>query len=224
MTVATTPVAADAVPPEALHAASAFGAASRPTRAHPGLNRLPLFLTALRAALGPVVLLLATAHPSKAAFGACLVVALLSDVFDGIIARRLGIATPTLRRLDSVADTVFYVCAAAAVWQLLPAAITSRLGALGTLAALELIRYAFDWLKFRREASYHMWSSKSWGLCLFAGFISLLALGRDSIFVDAAVYVGIVADVEGLAISATLRRWRSDVPSIVHAIGLRREG
>ena len=83
---------------------------------------IPLLLTALRAALGPVVVAMSLVAPSRLAFGACLVIAFLSDVFDGIIARRLGIATPALRRLDSIADTVFYVGATFAVWQLFPSA------------------------------------------------------------------------------------------------------
>ncbi len=63
------------------------------------LRRLPLALTLLRAGLAPVVVALALAWPNGVAFGACLVVAFLSDVFDGIVARRLGVATATLRRL-----------------------------------------------------------------------------------------------------------------------------
>lgn len=55
------------------------------------MSAIPLFLTALRAALAPVVVLLAISRPSRAAFGVCLVAAFLSDVFDGVIARRLGI-------------------------------------------------------------------------------------------------------------------------------------
>jgi CDP-diacylglycerol--glycerol-3-phosphate 3-phosphatidyltransferase len=124
-----------------------------------GVTRwIPLFLTALRAALAPVVVALAIVAPSKAAFGSCLVAALLSDVFDGIVARRLGIATPGLRRLDSVADTVFYAAATFAAWHLYPEAITRRTVPLVALALLEIGRYAFDAAKFRREASYHMWS------------------------------------------------------------------
>jgi phosphatidylglycerophosphate synthase len=185
------------------------------------LNSLPLFLTGLRAALAPVLLLLALFYPSGTAFGVCVVLAFLSDVFDGIIARRLGIATPGLRRLDSLADSLFYVAATLAVWILHGDAISSRWVPLTILVGLEVARYAFDWTKFRREASYHMWSSKLWGLCLFAGFFALLALGVDGVLVDIAIYVGIVADLEGLAISAVLRRWQSDVPSIVHAARLR---
>jgi hypothetical protein len=36
------------------------------------------------------------------------------------------------------------------------------------------------------------------------------------------IYVGILVDLEGLAVSFVLRAWKSDVPSIVHAWRLRR--
>jgi CDP-diacylglycerol--glycerol-3-phosphate 3-phosphatidyltransferase len=167
------------------------------------------------------MVLLAVAWPSPSAFGACLVTAFLSDVFDGVVARRLGIATPNLRRLDSIADSLFYVGALFAAWYLHPQALVAHRTALVVLALLEIARYAFDLRKFGREASYHMWSSKLWGLALFAGFFSILALGRSGWAVALAVWLGIVADIEGLAISALLRRWRNDVPSIVHALRLR---
>jgi CDP-diacylglycerol--glycerol-3-phosphate 3-phosphatidyltransferase len=185
------------------------------------LRHLPLALTSLRALLAPVMVLLAFAWPSRAAFGACLVAAFLSDVFDGIVARRLGIATPNLRRLDSIADSLFYVGALAAAWHLQPQALLEHRTGLILLVLLEAARYAFDLRKFGREASYHMWSSKLWGLALFAGFFSLLALGRTGWAVSAAVWLGIVADLEGLAISVVLRQWMNDVPSIVHAWRLR---
>lgn len=188
------------------------------------LHRLPLALTLLRASLAPVVVLLALAWPSRPAFGACLVVAFLSDVFDGVIARRLGIATPNLRRLDSVADSVFYVGALFAAWHLYPQALLEHRAALALLSLLEIARYAFDLKKFGREASYHMWSSKLWGLALFAGFFCLLALGRSGWPVAAAVWMGVVADVEGLLISFVLPRWKNDVPSVVHALRLRGSG
>ena len=171
--------------------------------------------------MAPVVLFLAICYPSRVAFGACLVMAFLSDVFDGILARRLGVATPTLRRLDSIADSVFYIAAVFAAWFLHPTAIQECLVALLVLGALELARYAFDFAKFGREASYHMWSSKLWGIALFAGFFALLALGISGLPVSVAVYTGIIADVEGLAISMVLREWRTDVPTLIHAFRFR---
>lgn len=164
------------------------------------------------------MVLLAVAWPNPSAFGACLVTAFLSDVFDGVVARRLGIATPNLRRLDSIADSLFYVGALFAAWYLHPQALVAHRTAFVVLVLLEISRYAFDLRKFGREASYHMWSSKIWGLALFAGFFSLLVLGRSGWAVGLAVWLGIIADVEGLAISALLRGWRNDVPSIIHAL------
>lgn len=185
------------------------------------MHRLPLFLVLLRALLAPVVVALALFHPSGAAFGACLVAAFLSDYFDGVIARRLGVATVNLRRLDSAADSLFYLAATFAVWHLQPQAILGRLGPLALLAGLELLRYLLDLAKFRREASYHMWSSKAWGVFLFAGFLSLLGFHDDNLLVSLMVWAGVVADLEGVAISLTLRHWQADVPSIVHALRLR---
>ena len=182
------------------------------------LHRLPIALTLLRGILGPVVLALAFLGPAPAAFAACLVAALLSDYFDGVLARRLGIATPSLRRLDSAVDSVFYLCALVAAWHLHAALLRPYLPPLVALLAVEALRYVFDFQKFGKEASYHMWSSKLWGLALFAGFYVVLVRGEAGWPVAAAIYLGIAADLEGLAISAVLRRWQSDVPTLIHAI------
>jgi CDP-diacylglycerol--glycerol-3-phosphate 3-phosphatidyltransferase len=184
------------------------------------MRRVPLLLTLLRVALAPVVIATAMHGGDRAIFAVCLIAAFVSDIFDGIIARRLGIATPGLRRLDSIADSLFYVAATFAVWMLHPQAITNRLTTLGVLVALELARYAFDFMKFHREASYHMWSSKLWGIALFAAFVALLVFDADNMLVTAAV---IVADIEGLAISIVLKRWQSDVPTLASAIRLTRQ-
>ena len=181
------------------------------------LQQVPLALTTLRALLAPVVVALALAWPMPWAFGACLVAAFASDVFDGIVARRLGVATPALRRLDSVADSIFYVAALFAAWHLHAVVLREHAFALLALILLEAARYVFDLRKFGKEASYHMWSSKLWGVALFAGFFALLVFGEDRVAVPAAIWIGILADVEGLAISMTLREWRTDVPTIWHA-------
>lgn len=123
---------------------------------HSFTRKIPILLTGLRAFLAPIVLALSLYSPQPAAFAVCLIVAFLSDIFDGIIARRLSIATANLRRLDSAADTLFYAACVFAAWHLHPAAITDRTVPLLILAALEVIRYLVDFAKFQREASYHM--------------------------------------------------------------------
>lgn len=181
------------------------------------LRRVPIALILLRALLAPVVVLLAIYYPSRPAFGACLIIAFFSDIFDGILARRMNVATPNLRRLDSIADTAFYVGTAFAVWHLYPSVVSQHLVALMLLVGLEAARYIFDFYKFGREASYHMWSSKLWGIALFVGIFSLLVLGSSGITFSAAIYLGIIADIEGLAISVIISEWESDIPTLVHA-------
>jgi CDP-diacylglycerol--glycerol-3-phosphate 3-phosphatidyltransferase len=182
---------------------------------------IPVSLTVLRALLAPVVWAAAWWHPSPVLFGTCLVVAFVSDIFDGIIARRLGVATATVRRLDSIADTLFYVAVTLATWHLYPGFLREHATGLAVLLGLELLRYGFDYLKFRREAAYHMWSSKAWGISLFTGFYGLLVHGNTGLLAALPIYVGIAADAEGLVISAILREWRADVPSFVHALRAR---
>jgi phosphatidylglycerophosphate synthase len=180
--------------------------------------RIPFALTATRILLAPVIIALAIYFPTRFGFGICLVLGFLSDILDGVIARRLGVVTQALRRFDSIADTVFYLAALFAAWYLYPQAIWQHVVALSVLAALEIARYGVDMVKFKREASYHMWSSKLWGVALFVGFFSLLVLGQAGLAVTLAIYIGIVADIEGLAISIALREPRIEVASFIHAL------
>jgi len=186
------------------------------------IYQIPLALTLSRAVLGPVVLGLAFFAPNKILFALCLLAAFLSDVFDGIIARHLKIATANLRRLDSIADSIFYVCASISAYWLYPNAVKARCVPLIILLGLELLRYCIDYFKYGKEASYHMWSSKLWGIFLFVGFLALLGFGNDGIWLSLAVYVGIFADCEGLLISLLLNDWHHDVPTVLHALKIKK--
>lgn len=89
------------------------------------------------------------------------------------------------------------------------------------LTALELARYALDCGRFGKEASYPMWSSRAWGVALVAGFFVLLVDGSAGWPVGLAIAIGILADLEGIAISLVLPRWQADVPTLWHALRLR---
>jgi CDP-diacylglycerol--glycerol-3-phosphate 3-phosphatidyltransferase len=185
------------------------------------LAQIPFCLTTLRLALAPTVALLAISGRRGWPMIICLLVALFTDIYDGILARRLGVETEMLRRYDSIADTIFYLGVGFAIWKLFPDVVRNNWLLLAILIALELLRYAFDWLKFRREASYHMWSSKAWGLLLAAAAIALLGFGYSSWLFRAAIILGIICDLEGLLISIVLPTWTHNVKSFVHAINLR---
>jgi CDP-diacylglycerol--glycerol-3-phosphate 3-phosphatidyltransferase len=182
---------------------------------------LVLALTGLRLVLGPVLVLMAyRGIAAVPAVLACLA-AFASDYFDGVLARRFGVDTPAVRRFDSATDTVFFLSAAWAAWLLHADLLRPWAWMAGAIVALEIARYAFDFAKFRREAAYHAWSAKAWGLSLFAALIALLGFGSAVPLVPLALAIGIVADAEGLAISLVLPVWTHDVKSVVHALRVR---
>lgn len=180
-----------------------------------------LALTLVRLVLAPVCIALAVARAPGWWLAAALAIGFVSDVFDGIVARRGGAATSGLRRLDSVVDTIFYLAIAYAVWRLHPSVIRAYRVAIACVIAAELLNYAAAFARFRREASYHAWSAKAWGLLLFVALELLLAAGEPRL-IPIALVVALLAQLETLAITLTLPVWDHDVRSVWIALARRR--
>src|SRR5436305_6511031 len=116
------------------------------------MARLPALLVALRAVLGPIILVAGLRHWPWVWPVGILVVAFLSDVLDGVIARRLGVATERLRLADSVVDIGFYLCVATACLLAYPEVWRQHRTGILLVAALEAGRWVFGLLKFGRIA------------------------------------------------------------------------
>lgn len=159
----------------------------------------------------------------EAWLGTMIAAGLVSDVYDGILARRWRTDTSTLRVADSAADTVFYLGVLAAIVERHGPVLRDRLWLLAALLALETLRILFDWMKFRRMASYHSYAAKAWGLLLAAATIALLCFNRAPWLMTAALVWGILCDMEGLAMSALLPQWTHDVKTLRRALELRRQ-
>jgi phosphatidylglycerophosphate synthase len=187
-----------------------------------GVNgyRLSLALTLLRLALAPVLVVLARAGAPGLLLAAALVTGFVSDVLDGLVARRAGVVTPFLRRLDSSVDTVFYLGVAYAAWHRHPDALRALALPILVVLGAEALNYALAYAKFRREASYHARSARLWGLLLFVALLVLLAMGSSALL-PVALVAGLLAEAETLAITLVLRRWRHDVPSVWNALRIR---
>jgi len=139
-----------------------------------------------------------------------------------MIARRLGVATERLRRADSHVDTLFYVFVILLAAVRFPELFKDYWPGMAAIALLEVTRFVVDHRKFKKQAAYHMWSAKLWGLALLLGFSELFLTGQGGLFFTAAIVTGIVTDLEGLAASFVLPEWRHDVPSLFHAFAIRR--
>jgi CDP-diacylglycerol--glycerol-3-phosphate 3-phosphatidyltransferase len=148
----------------------------------------------------------------------------LSDMVDGRLARRMGMATPSLRYADTLVDTVFYLAAAGALAVAVPGAFEGTGMLLVAFITVHVSRATFEVTKYGRIASYHMWSAKALGVVLAAAIGYGLATGRPNLILTAAMWLAMANELEGFAASAVLPGWRADVPSIVHAVRAAAEG
>ena len=189
------------------------------------INRtyIPWAMAAARAALGPVLIAGAACAWNRATLAGIVVAALFSDIYDGVLARRWHCDTPAVRLFDTLADTFFYLCTALAIWKTTPRVWRENGILLLLLIALEVARLTFDLAKFHRSASYHSYTAKAWGLLLAVAVVTLFALGHSNPFLPLALELGIVCQLEGLAMSLILPRWRRDVKTLPRAWQLRRE-
>ena len=186
-------------------------------------QRLPWAMVWLRVVLCPVIVLGAMRGWDGKWLGLIVLVALVDDIYDGVLARRWGTDTEGLRRADSAADTVFYLGVAWALWVRETQLLKGNWKLLAVLGALEVARHGFDRWKFGRGAAYHSYLAKAWGLVMGVAVIGVLSFGGPRWLVWVSVMVGIAADLEGFAMSLMLPRWKNDVKGLGAAWRLRRE-
>jgi phosphatidylglycerophosphate synthase len=188
------------------------------------MKRLPLILIAFRFLLAPVMLCLGFFyHTTYTKLIVTLLIAgLLSDILDGIIARKQNASTATLRRLDSQTDMIFWLSAGFTAWFIWPAVIRDNNFVIYILLGMEALCYLVSLLKFKRETCSHAYLSKFWGLTLLAAFIDLILNGHAGFLFYFCLIAGIVSHFDRILITLILPSWQHDVPSTYHAWLIRR--
>lgn len=184
-------------------------------------EKIPWIMASGRAALGPVLIAGAECNWSGIALAAMVLSALVSDIFDGVLARRWNCDTAAVRLFDSMADTLFYLCVAWSLWIARPQAIRDNAPLLLAIASFEAVRYAFDFGKFGKPASYHSWLAKSWGLTMAIAVMWMLARPGRCVLWPVSLMLGLACNCEGLAMSLLLPQWTRDVRSVGRALALR---
>ena len=180
------------------------------------IKSVPDLLCFARLLLVPVVWALALSNLPFYT-GIALLAAGLTDVFDGIIARRWNIVTAYGSRLDSIADTLMEISAAAAVLILKPGIFTGHALILGVWIAVEASSILLGWLKFRRIANLHLYLTKAAGVIAYAFVIYTFVAGYNETFFYVTVTLLIVSSLECLILQLFAPRVDEHMKSIYHA-------
>lgn len=190
------------------------------------LRNLPLALIAFRFVLAIVCIVLGVAGRSFAISGwvfvAILSTGLLSDIFDGVVARRVGVVSATLRRLDSQTDMIFWLSAALAALLLHPDIVRTYAPGFLLLVGLEIACYGVSLLRFGRETCTHAYSAKLYGVTLLIGMCALLGFAEGGLPLWLMFVAGTLSGIDVILIVLLLPDWNYDVPSSYHAFRLRR--
>jgi cardiolipin synthase len=175
---------------------------------------LPNRLTRLRLATIPLLWILAILRESTW-LGVGLMLAALTDVADGAIARHYHRTTPLGSRLDSIADHMLTVSTALWLVWLRPDFVAEQLPLLSTWLALGLAALLVGWVRFRRIGDLHLYSAKVAGTLGYLFAVWLLLFGTyDATVFYLVIAICMLASAESLLVVST----RSEVDEHVGSI------
>jgi CDP-diacylglycerol--glycerol-3-phosphate 3-phosphatidyltransferase len=177
-------------------------------------RHLPFALTTLRLLLGPFALVCALTIVPRWVYLPILVIGTLSDIYDGILARRFGVATPALRRYDSVTDVIYYLFILAATFLLCKPVVTQNWPLIVLIVLSEAGTILTSYVRFGKYPATHSYLAKFYGLCLLAALIAMLVFNAGSWVVIALTVVALVTNSEIIAIHYLMNTPPVDVRSV----------
>lgn len=184
---------------------------------------VPWLLILFRLVLGPCLLASVYLHPLPGyVYALAVIAALVSDFFDGVLARRAGTATTTLRLWDSWADLSFWLWAAATLWVLHPDVVGAYQYGVIAVLVLEFVPDMIYWARFRQQGCSHSYHSKLWGVTLVVAFTYVFMTGTGGWPFALTVWLGISSQLERVLIACLLPARICDIPTVYHAWQLRR--
>ena len=181
---------------------------------------LPNVLSAFRIVCVPVLLLFAW-QGALALFLIGFALGLASDVLDGVLARRLGQVTEFGARLDQWGDFALWLSLPLAAWWLWPETIKREAPYVILALACMLLPTAIAWLKYRAVPGYHTWSVKFGSVAMGVSAALLLLFDIAWPFRLAASFQVLCA-IDELGITLLLAECHHDVPTVFHALRMRR--
>lgn len=186
------------------------------------LNKIPITLLYSRLLVSVIIIVLSFIKINPLVIVSLSIYAIISDIFDGIIARRLKISTIILRQLDTKIDTIFWFSCLFYLCITHQAFLRSHLVHLFILVFSEIFIIVYGKIKFNERISYHTILSKLWALCLLWFFIDITLGGSGRISFAVSFWYGLFVQIEILLIASILKQNQTDIPFLFHAFKLRK--
>lgn len=152
-----------------------------------------------------------------------LALGVLSDIFDGVIARKYNVSTVELRQWDSRIDVIFWVCTAASLMLIHPNLQSQAWLMIIILSILEITTRLISQIRFKREASTHHILSKIFTLFLWALLSYAFIAAKFGILYWTTLIIGIISQIEAMIIMSIIPIWSYDIKGLKQALKMRAE-
>lgn len=180
----------------------------------------PNTVTLTRVALAPAMLAAALAG-ERSWFAGIFATALLTDVVDGWLARRLQAYSELGRKLDSLADYVTLFAGLASLWLLWPEVVRREWPWFGAVLVSFFGAMLFSVVRLGRLPCYHSWASKATVAACVVALVPMLA-GWTSVPARIVAVCQVLVGVEEMAIAILVPWHDGEMPTVWHAWRLRR--
>ena len=144
--------------------------------------------------------------------------ALLSDIFDGIIARANNAASELLRRADGWADLVFVLSYTGFALIFRYETLAPYMPWIVALGAYKALGTVHDFMRYGRGAAFHFWSAKLWALPYYGLLFELLMKHRPLWMIWPTLIMGAIAITEEFIAVRLIPVWMHDQPNLVAAL------
>lgn len=187
-------------------------------------NKIPIMLIYSRLFIAWLILSLGIAkfETSSVIIAWLLVIGIITDIFDGIVARHLKLSTIHLRQLDTKIDRLFWICALVSLAMLHPDFLIDHFAGIVILGFLELAAWFIGKLKFKENISFHSILSKFWAISILITFLDALNDGKANLSFSITFWYGLIAQLDIVFIAFILPELQCDIPSAWHAIQIRK--
>ncbi len=181
------------------------------------MKRIPFLLIYSRIVIAIliVIITLLNIENQKSTVVILMIIGVLTDVFDGIIARKTGVATKKIRIWDSNADQFFWVLCIGSIFYSNFQFLKGNYIGIGIVILLEIVAYLSSYFRFKKTIATHSLLAKFWVLTLLVFLIDLMLHGSSGTAFLICLIIGVLSRLEIIAIIFTLKQWTTDISSIL---------
>lgn len=187
------------------------------------IKYVPNTLSIIRGFIAVILVLDALDGRTSPWFVTAFIIASVTDMLDGPIARRFNVTTTLGSKLDSSIDAILFGGIVYCVWLVHRETVSLFWIPILIVGITQLTSWAISLIKYGKLTCYHSYVAKFWTFTISLAVVLLFGFNYAGFFFWTAIICGIISNLEDMAMTLILPYWAHDVLTVTHAIRLRKE-